>query len=56
MDKLCDRETRQEFQVKIGGAFQHLLKLGDYIVEKLRLDFKETTNEITEEVVSVESR
>ena len=23
VDKLCDRETKQEFQVKIGGAFEH---------------------------------
>ena len=45
MDKLCDRETRQEFQVKIGGAFEHLLELGDRPVDELCLDFKETTNE-----------
>ena len=23
MVKLCDRETKQEFQVKNGGAFEH---------------------------------
>ena len=44
-------ETKQEFRVKIGGAFKHLLELGDSPVEELWLDFKETTNEITEKVV-----
>ena len=33
VDKLCNRKTRQEFQVKIGGAFEHLLELGDRPVE-----------------------
>ena len=41
MDKLCDRERRQEFQVKIGGAFEHLMELGDRPVEELWLSFKE---------------
>ena len=35
VDKLCDRETRQEFHVKIGGTFEHLLELGDIQVEEL---------------------
>ena len=39
VDKLCDRETRQEFQLKIGGAFNHLLELGNKPVEELWLDF-----------------
>ena len=51
MDKLCDRETRQEFQVKIGRAFEHLLELGDTPVEEFWLDFREI-----EKVVGVESR
>ena len=33
-DKVCDRETRQEFQVKIGGAVEHLLEQGDRPVEE----------------------
>ena len=47
VDKLCDRETRQKNRVKIGGAIEHLLELGDKPVEELWLDFKETSNEIT---------
>ena len=27
MDKLCDRETRQEFQVKIAGVYWNLVRL-----------------------------
>lgn len=42
VDKFYDKETMQEFQVKIVGAFEHMLELGK---------FKETTNEITEKVV-----
>ena len=49
-------ETRQEFQVKIGGIFEHLLELCDRQVEKLWLDFKETTNEITEKVFGYRHR
>ena len=56
VDKLCDRETRQEFQVKIGGAFEHLLELGVWPLEELWLDFKQTTNEITEKVVGFRHR
>ena len=56
VDKLCFRETRQEFLVKLGGAFEHLLKLGDRPVEEHWLDFKETTNEITEKVVGFRRR
>ena len=56
MDKLCDRESRQEFHVKIGGTFEHLLELGDIQVEELWLDFKETTYEITENLVSFRCR
>ena len=56
MDKLCDREPRQEFQVKIGGAFGHLLELGDRPVEELLLYLKETTNEINEKVVGFRHR
>ena len=47
MDKFYDKETIQEFQVKIVGAFEHMLELGK---------FKETTNEITEKVVGCRSR
>ena len=52
MDNLFDRETRQEFQLKIGGTFEHLLEL----VEELWLDFEETTIEITEKVVAFRRR
>ena len=37
--------------MKFGGAFEHLLKLGDRPVEEHWLYFKDTTNEITEKVV-----
>ena len=56
VDKLCDRETRQEFRVKIGEAFEHLLEIGDKSVEELWLDFKETANEIIEKVVGFRRR
>ena len=42
--------------MKIGGAFEHLLELGDRPVEELWLDFEETTNEITEKVVGFRHR
>ena len=32
-------ETRQEFQEKIGGAFEHPMELGDRTVEELWIDF-----------------
>ena len=35
MDKLCDRETRQDVHLKIGGAFKQLLELGSKPVEEL---------------------
>ena len=46
VEKLCGRETRQEFQVTIGEAFEYLeyLEPGDRSVKELWLDFKETTN------------
>ena len=44
MENLCGRETRQEFQVMIGEAFEYLLEPGDRSVKELWLDFKETTN------------
>ena len=53
MHKLCDRETRQEFQVKIGGAFEYI---GDRPVQELWLDFKHTTQKITEKVVGFRRR
>ena len=37
--------------MKIGAAFEHKLELGDISLEELWLDFKDTTNEITEKVV-----
>ena len=43
VDKRRVIETRQEFQVKIDGAFGHMLELDDISVEEW-LDFKETTN------------
>ena len=44
VDQLCFGETRQGFCAKFGGAFEHLLKLGDRPVEEHWLYFKETTN------------
>ena len=56
MDTLCDREIRQEFQVKIGGAFERLLELGDGSVQELWLDVEETTHEITKKVIGFRCR
>ena len=44
VDKLYFREAMQGFHVKFGGAFEHLLKLGDRPVEEHWLCFKKTTN------------
>ena len=38
----------QKFQEKIGVALEHMLELGDISMGELWLDFKDTTNEITE--------
>ena len=56
MDELYFRETGQGVHVKFGGAFEHLLKLGDRPVEEHWLDFKETTTKITEKVVDFRRR
>ena len=56
VDKHYFRETRQGFHVKFGGAFEHLLKLGDRPVEEHWLCFKKTTNEITQKVVGFRHR
>ena len=42
--------------MKNGGAFELLLELDDRPVEELWLDFKETTNLITEKVVGFRRR
>ena len=41
VDKRCVRETRHDVQVKIDGAFGHVLELDDRSMEEW-LDFKET--------------
>ena len=42
--------------MKIVAAFEHTLELGDRSLEELWLDFKDTTNEITEKVVGFRRR
>ena len=42
--------------MKIGAAFEHKLELGDRSIEKVWIDFKYTTNEITENVVGFRLR
>ena len=48
MVKRCDRETRQELQVKTVASFKHLLEFWCITVEE---QFKDKTNESTENVV-----
>ena len=56
VDKLCDREKRQELHVKIDGAFEHPLELSGRPMEELWFNFKETKNSITEKVVGFRRR
>lgn len=48
IDKVHAMKMRQEFKENIDDDFEPLLKLDDKLVKELWLDFKETTNEITE--------
>ena len=52
VDKLQNPATAEEFQIRIGGAFEPLIRLATNNIEEVYSQFKNVTNRVTELIVS----